>query len=76
MLENLVPQKPVYRCSVGDALSRLDVSDRAVLVAALADEVTWSAWGLSKSLKARGVVVGDTPIRSHRLGACRCEGEQ
>jgi hypothetical protein len=24
-------------------------------------------------LKARGVVVGDTPIRSHRLGACRCE---
>jgi hypothetical protein len=25
-------------------------------------------------LKARGVVVGDTPIRSHRLGACRCEG--
>jgi hypothetical protein len=54
-------------------MSKLDESDTAVLVAALADEVTWSAWGLSKVLKSRGVALGDTPIRNHRLGACRCE---
>jgi len=73
MLEGIVPPKPVYRCSVADAMSKLDESDKAVLVAALADEVTWSAWGLSKVLKSRGVVIGDTPIRAHRLGSCRCE---
>ena len=73
MLEGIVPAKPVYRCSVADVMSKLDESDTAVLVAALADEVTWSAWGLSKVLKSRGVALGDTPIRNHRLGACRCE---
>ena len=72
MLEGMTPAKPVYRCSVADAMSKLDESDTAVLVAALADEVTWSAWGLSKVLKSRGVALGDTPIRNHRLGACRC----
>ena len=72
MLEGIVPAKPVYRCSVADVMSKLDESDTAVLVAALADEVTWSAWGLSKVLKSRGVALGDTPIRNHRLGACRC----
>ena len=73
MLEGMTPAKPVYRCSVADAMSKLDESDKAVLVAALADEATWSAWGLSKVLKSRGVALGDTPIRNHRLGACRCE---
>ena len=73
MLEGIVPAKPVYRCTVGDTLSTLDDVDRVVLFAALADEATWSAWGLSKVLKSRGVALGDTPIRNHRLGACRCE---
>jgi hypothetical protein len=73
MLEGIEPAKTGYRCTVGDALARLDSDDVVVLLAALADEDKWSAWGLSKVLKSRGVLIGDTPIRSHRQRLCRCK---
>ena len=73
MLEGIEPVKSGYRCTVGDALARLDSDDVVVLLAALSDEDKWSAWGLSKVLKTRGVSLGDTPIRNHRQALCRCK---
>jgi len=73
MLEGLEPPKKTYSCKVGSVLSELDIDDTQIMLKALADEDTWPAWTLSQALKSRGIQVGDTPIRNHRRGSCRCK---
>ena len=72
MLEGLEPPKKSYYCKVGSVLAGLDVEDTQIFLKALADETTWPAWTLSQALKAKGVPLGDSPIRNHRRGSCRC----
>ena len=60
------------RCSVGQAATALDETDRADLVALLADlQVPGSL--ISKALLARGHNVKPQAVQRHRRGHCACE---
>lgn len=73
MLEGLEPPVKAFSCKVGTVLESLEPQDFEILSKALQDEGTWPAWTLSQALKSRGLQVGDTPIRNHRRGSCRCK---
>ncbi len=72
MLEGLEPPQKAFHCKVATVLHELDADDEQILLQALADEGRWPAYTLSQALKSKGVQLGDTPIRNHRRGSCRC----
>lgn len=73
MLEGLKPESNrAYYCKVEILKQELDAKDFAILEAALNDDKTWSANGLSKALRKRGVVLADTTIGKHRNQQCWC----
>lgn len=72
LLDDLEPQKKTWPCKVRDTLSKLSDDDRAVLTAAIADQVKWPAKSLEKALKARQILLADTTITKHREGICSC----
>lgn len=73
MLEGLKPENNrAYYCKVETLGQELDAKDFAILEAALADHKSWSANGLSKALRKRGVVLADTTIAKHRNKHCWC----
>lgn len=71
MLEGLAPTTGKTTCKVGDVLATLDAKDQEILIAALADK-RWSPMGLSKALRARGVILGKDTLRTHTEENCRC----
>ena len=73
MLEGLQPENNrAYYCKVETLRNELDPKDFAILETALADDKLWSANGLSKALRKRGVVLADTTIGKHRNKQCWC----
>lgn len=71
MLEGLTPATGKNSCKVGDVLATLDAKDQTILTEALADK-RWSPMGLSKALRARGLILGKDTIRTHTEQSCRC----
>jgi hypothetical protein len=71
MLEGLTPATGKNSCKVGDILITLEEQDRNILNEALADK-RWSPMGLSKALRARGVILGKDTLRTHSEENCRC----
>jgi hypothetical protein len=71
MLEGLEPERRNYRCKVKEILVSLQAMDQVVLELAL-DNKEWSALGLSKALRARGIVLGKDTIKNHREKTCHC----
>ena len=72
MLEGLEPEKQKFTCKVKTLSEDLEKKDAEIFLAAIADSRKWSAKGLQKALKARGVVLADTVITKHRQKLCRC----
>lgn len=72
MLEGLTPNTRFYPCNLKTIADSLEASDRAILMAAVADEVTWTSYGLHVALKARGIKLNDKAIAKHRAGDCSC----
>jgi hypothetical protein len=71
MLEGLEPERRNYGCKVKEILVSLEAMDQVVLELAL-DNKEWSALGLSKALRARGIVLGKDTIKNHREKTCHC----
>jgi hypothetical protein len=72
MLEGLTPSAREYSCAVRVWREKLDESDRNIFDKAVADVDAWPHKTLARALNGRGVVVGEKPIRKHRLGLCSC----
>jgi hypothetical protein len=66
-------QPPVKRwpCAVRKVSEGLEKADAEILVAAVMSE-EWPIKTLSQSLKTKGIVLGETPIKAHRSKACSC----
>ena len=71
MLEGLEPTRRNHQCKVKETLLSLEAMDQVVLELAL-DNKDWSALGLSKALRQRGIVLGKDTIRNHREKTCHC----
>ena len=73
MLEGLQPEaNRHYRCKINDLRETLDPKDYDILLAALRDTETWTANGLMKALRSRGLTLTDGVITKHRNKQCRC----
>lgn len=73
MLEGLKPaENKVMRCKVNDFKDELDPKDYAILEEAIEDRKTWTAFGLMKALRERGLILTDSVITKHRNKQCRC----
>jgi hypothetical protein len=73
MLEGLTPkQNRAYRCKINDFKQQLDPKDYAILTDALEDTKTWTANGLMRALRDKGLILADTTITKHRNKQCRC----
>ena len=72
MLENLKPNQRYYPCNVKELLITLEPADKKILEEAIADEKTWTPYGLHAALKSRGVKLNDKAILKHRLKDCSC----
>ena len=72
MLDGLEPPKFVTSCKVRTIMETMDKADKAIVLAALADEEKWKATTLAEALTARGVRITKDPIQKHRSGQCSC----
>lgn len=72
MLEGLEPQKQNFTCKVNTISQGLEKKDLEIFLAAINDSRKWSAKGLQRALKERGIVLADTVISRHRQKLCRC----
>lgn len=75
MLENLIPPTREEKCKLVAIADTLQTQDRAILLDALADKVTWSNNGLAEALTKRGIKVSAETIRRHRRQYCPCRKE-
>jgi hypothetical protein len=74
MLEGLTPPDSVRPCSVRTLLNTLDESDQAILVNALAADITvWGHVALQNALRERDIILLEQAIRKHRARRCSCE---
>lgn len=71
MLDGLTPHKDIQPCKVGQMLLELETSDATILQDALTNGL-WSAHGLSKALRTRGIAMSPDTLRAHMQKACRC----
>ena len=73
MLEGLTPplNKSLY-CKVDLLAKDLSDADAKILMAAIEDTHNWTANGLSRALRAKGVNLADTTIGKHRNRSCTC----
>ena len=60
------------KCSVGTTLAALDGASAAVLQSWL-DDPDYTNRALSKHLRSKGIALGDSTIRRHRVKACLCD---
>jgi len=73
MLEDLTPPtKAGSSCKVATVLETLSQSDGAILLEAIANKDAWPIKTLSKALQAKGLMISDTPLTSHRAQTCVC----
>jgi len=72
MLEDLKPKRNRSRCNVQDTGDTLSDKDAQIFWDAISDPDTWSAHGLHRSLKERGLLVTDKAIKKHRRNECGC----
>lgn len=72
MLEGLEPKKHSFTCKVKTISEELEKKDLEIFLAAINDSRKWSAKGLQRALKERGLVIADTVIARHRQKLCRC----
>lgn len=72
MLENLEVQQYIRECRVRTVLGELDAKDAKHLQNYLDDQVKWSAYGLAKALRPRGVSLDPKAIARHRDNLCTC----
>lgn len=72
LLEGLTPSQRQYPCNYAELLKSLEPKDQEILEAAMADEKTWSAYGLHAALKKRGIRLNDKAIAKHRAKECSC----
>jgi len=71
MLEGLTPPEDTNLCKVSKLAADLSPEDNAILQDALADH-RWSTLALTNELNARGLIMGETAVRKHRAGKCKC----
>lgn len=71
MLDDLTPHRDIQPCKVGQTLLTLENSDATILQDALTNGL-WSAHGLAKALRGRGLTIAPDTIRAHMQKACRC----
>jgi hypothetical protein len=65
------PPTKVYVCAVRRLADALDKGDAATLLAAV-DNPEWPMKTLSTTLRQKGMSLGQSPIRHHRLKTCSC----
>jgi len=72
MLEDLKPKRNKSKCNVKETGDTLNSKDAQIFWDAISDPDTWSAHGLHRSLKERGLSLTDKAIKKHRQGTCGC----
>lgn len=73
MLEDLTPPgNHRGSCKVAAVAETLSDKDAEILFAAIADKENWPIKTLSKALQAKGLMISDTPLTSHRAQTCIC----
>lgn len=72
LLNDLKPPTHIPACRVRTVLATLDAADKKILIEAL-DNLEWSAFGLHKALKSRGIDMSDRVISVHRRKKCSCD---
>jgi hypothetical protein len=65
------PPAKVYVCAVRKLAGTLDKGDAVTLLAAV-DNPDWPMKTLSTALRQKGISLGQSPIRLHRLKTCSC----
>jgi hypothetical protein len=68
------PPARKFPCAVRAVISDLSKEDAEILIKAVADP-NWGVATLSKTLHGKGIVLGQTPIKSHRNKTCSCGAE-
>lgn len=72
LLDSLEPKRRITPCRIRTVLNELDEKDREKLTAALANDMAWPHYTLSKNLRLLGVSVSADAITRHRAGVCSC----
>jgi hypothetical protein len=71
LLDDLKPPVKVWPCQVKKVSEGLDPKDAAILLAAVANP-EWKYLALEMALRDKGITLGQTGIKRHRLGTCSC----
>lgn len=71
MLDGLTPHRDIQPCKTGQLLLTLETSDATILADALTNGL-WTAHGLAKALRSRGITMSPDTLRAHMQKACRC----
>ena len=65
------PPTKVYTCAVRRLADALDKGDAETLINAV-NNPEWPMKTLSETLRQKGLSLGQSPIRHHRLKTCSC----
>lgn len=68
------PPMKKWPCAVRRVIATLDKDDAEILTVAVVNE-DWPVRTLSQTLKTKGITLGETPIKAHRLKTCSCWAE-
>lgn len=75
LLEELnKPPVKKWPCGVRRVVENLEKADADILSAAVMNP-DWPIKTLSQTLKTKGITLGETPIKAHRLKTCSCWAE-
>jgi len=65
------PPVKKWPCAVRKVIEGLEKADATILAAAVMSP-DWPMRTLSQTLKTKGITLGETPIKAHRLKTCSC----
>lgn len=71
LLDGLEPKGRTYDCKVATVAQTLDNADSVKLLEAVADKA-WNYQSLEYALRERGIELGRSSIKRHRLNLCSC----
>ena len=71
LLSDLAPAVKKWPCKVRTVIDTLEKADADILAAAVMD-TNWKYQALETALAAKGIHLGGTIIKRHRLKGCSC----
>jgi hypothetical protein len=71
LLDDLTPPVKIWPCQVQKVAESLDPKDAEILLAAVVNP-EWKYQALEMALRDKGISLGQTGIKRHRLRTCSC----